>query len=223
MSEVGLFFRECLRNFHTTGAVLPSGEFLGKALVRYVAEPADQPRRILEVGPGTGAVTRRILEAMQPQDTLDLVELNATFVRQLERRMQTDPRFLALGPRLRLHHAAVEELPPEEPFDIIISGLPLNNFSLKLVRQILEKLFTLLRPGGSLSFFEYIAVRRVKSLVSNRIARQRLRGIDRTVQRIRRAHGIARQAVWLNVPPAWVHHLRIDPPEPVAGIHSVGR
>jgi phosphatidylethanolamine/phosphatidyl-N-methylethanolamine N-methyltransferase len=213
MSEVGLFFRECLRNFRTTGAVLPSGEFLGKALIRYVAEPAEQPRRILEVGPGTGAVTRRILAAMQPEDSLDLVELNASFVRQLELRMQTDPLFQVLRSRIRLRHAAVEDLPPEEPYDIIISGLPLNNFSLKLVRLILEKLFSLLKPGGSLSFFEYIAIRRVRSLVSNRVARQRLRGIDRAVQRICRAHAVGRQAIWLNVPPAWVHHLRIDPPD----------
>jgi phosphatidylethanolamine/phosphatidyl-N-methylethanolamine N-methyltransferase len=213
MSEVGLFFRECLRNFRTTGAILPSSEALGKALVRCIKEPADRPRRILEVGPGTGSVTRRILAAMQPGDTLDLVELNASFVRRLERRLQSDPDFRAASSRIRLRHAAVEDLPPEEPFDIIVSGLPLNNFSLQLVRQILEKLFVLLKPGGSLSFFEYIAIRRVRSLVSNRGARQQLRGIDRTVQRICRAHAVGRQAVWLNVPPAWVHHLRVDPPE----------
>ena len=70
--------------------------------------------------------------------------------------------------RITLLHASVEELPEDEPYDLIISGLPLNNFAVESVEQILAKLRRLLAPGGTLSFFEYVAVRRVKSLVSRR-------------------------------------------------------
>src|SRR5215471_18367200 len=68
--ECGKFFRECRQHFHTTGAILPSSRFLARALVR----PLFGPRptwRILEVGPGTGSVTREIAKRMTMADRLD--------------------------------------------------------------------------------------------------------------------------------------------------------
>src|SRR5262245_8969318 len=91
--EYRVFFREFRRNFQTTGAIAPSGRRLAKALARFVSERRNGERRILEVGPGTGAVTRAIVAAMGPADRLDLVELNDTFVDVLRRRFETDPAF----------------------------------------------------------------------------------------------------------------------------------
>ncbi len=206
MAESALFFREYLRNFHYTGAVLPSGRFLAAALTRFVSQP--QPRRILEVGPGTGAVTRRIVGGMGADDQLDLVELNGTFVRQLERRFQTEPAFRVVADRARIHHCPIEELPGGESYDVIVSGLPLNNFSAADVERILAVLTDRLAPDGMLSFFEYIAVRPARALLSGRAERTRLRAIGQTMRSVLKHHEIRRDAVWLNVPPAWVHHLR---------------
>ncbi len=111
ISENLLFFREFLRNFHTTGAILPSGRFLAAALARYVHQQPTTARRILEVGPGTGAVTGRIIAGMGPADQLDLVELNESFVRRLEGRFRTEPAFQAVSSRARVLHCPVEELP----------------------------------------------------------------------------------------------------------------
>jgi phosphatidylethanolamine/phosphatidyl-N-methylethanolamine N-methyltransferase len=208
MSEYGLFFREFIRNFHTTGAILPSGRQLAKRLARYVAEPSTVGRRILEVGPGTGAVTRHIISAMQPMDRLDLVELNESFVKQLEHRFQNEPPFQFVSERTRVLHCPIEELPSEEKYDLIVSGLPLNNFSVELVEKILQALLDLLIPGGTLSFFEYIAVRRVKTLISRSAERQRLRRIHIAMEKVLEIYEIRRDAVWCNVPPAWVHHVR---------------
>lgn len=55
-----------------TGAIAPSGSRLGRALSRHVASPDARPRAILEVGPGTGAVTRHIAARLRPGDRLDL-------------------------------------------------------------------------------------------------------------------------------------------------------
>jgi phosphatidylethanolamine/phosphatidyl-N-methylethanolamine N-methyltransferase len=209
MSEYGLFFREFIRNFHTTGAILPSGRPLAKALARYVAEPAPATRRILEVGPGTGAVTRHIISDLHPLDRLDLVELNESFVHRLEHRFQTDPHFQSVANRTRVLHCPVEELPRESTYNLIISGLPLNNFSVDLVEKILHILLNLLAPGGTLSFFEYIAMRRAKAMISGPADRQRLRGIHSAMHNVLKTHEIRRDAVWRNLPPAWVHHVRV--------------
>jgi len=210
LAENALFFREYLRNFHSTGAILPSGRFLAAALSRFVPDGSSSrgPRKILEVGPGTGAVTRRIIAAMRPTDSLDLVELNGTFVQQLQRRFETEPAFRAVADRARVLHCPVEELPHDRTYDVIVSGLPLNNFSAGVVEQILAVLVGLLAPGGTLSFFEYIAVRRARALVSGRVERERLRGVGRAMRAVLDPYEIRRDAVWLNVPPAWVHHVQ---------------
>jgi phosphatidylethanolamine/phosphatidyl-N-methylethanolamine N-methyltransferase len=208
ISEYHLFFREFLRNFHDTGAVTPSGRFLSAALARFVAQPSERPRNILEVGPGTGAVTRHIIAAMAPDDRLDLVELNEAFVRKLQHRFQTEPHYQAVASRARVLHCAIEKLPADQHYDLIISGLPMNNFSVALVKDILATLMRLLADDGTLSFFEYLAVRPARAIVSGRADRERLRGIGRAMHAILDHHEFRRDVVLRNVPPAWVHHVR---------------
>ena len=67
----------------------------------------------------------------------------------------------------------------------------------------------LLKPGGVLSFFEYIAVRSVKSWVSSKDERARLQAIGGLLDRALDGREIQRDWVWPNVPPAWVHHVRL--------------
>ena len=209
MSNVRLFVQEFRRNFHTTGAILPSGPRLAAALARFVEQPAEQPRRILEVGPGTGAVTQRLVEILGRQDRLDLVELNERFVECLRNRFQSEPLFQVVADRTRVLHCPVEELPAGSKYHLCVSGLPLNNFPADVVRHLLDVMTGLLEPGGTLSFFEYMAVRRVKLLFSGRQERARLQGIGQAMSSLLAAHEVRRDGVWLNVPPAWVHHVRV--------------
>jgi phospholipid N-methyltransferase len=207
-SDRRLFFREFVRNFHTTGAILPSGRWLAGALARYVGQE-DGPQRILEVGPGTGSVTGRIIAGMRPEDRIDLVELNDQFVEHLRERFRSDPRFMPVADRAQVLHCPVEQLTAEPTYDVIVSGLPLNNFSAALVEQILTSLTGLLKPGGTLSFFEYIGIRYARCIVSGREDRQRLRGITKALNAVLNGNEIRRDWVWPNVPPAWVHHVRL--------------
>ena len=93
-------------------------------------------------------------------------------------------------------------------FDLVVSGLPLNNFSLDDVRAILGAYALLLKPAGVLSFFQYMMIRDAKTLVSSRQERVRLKGVGAAIDDLRKQHEFAREWVWPNVPPAWVHHLR---------------
>ena len=213
-----IFLSEFRQNFAMTGSLLPSSRFLAKALVRYVADnrhssasdaATDRPRRILEAGPGTGPVTRRLITAMAPGDTLDLVEWNPRFVSVLERRLSHDRVFREVADRVSIQHARVEELPGTAQYDLIVSGLPLNNFSVELVGQVLETFQRLLRPGGTLSFFEYMGVRSLRARWGAAADRARLQGISQRLEGAFESLEIRRDWVWANVPPAWVHHLRM--------------
>jgi phosphatidylethanolamine/phosphatidyl-N-methylethanolamine N-methyltransferase len=228
-ADYRVFWREFRQQYHTTGALLPSGKALSRALARFVrnGEPSglsrrDKPagslaaRRILEVGPGTGAVTGQIIAAMRPDDQLFLVERNDQFVEQIRRRLAEDPTFRDVTDRVTLIHASVEDLPEDNPYDLIVSGLPLNNFAVETVDSILSKLRRILAPGGTLSFFEYVAVRKAKSMISNKSERERLRGIGRIFDRMLGTHEVDRDLVLMNVTPAWVHHVRFAAEKPPA-------
>jgi phospholipid N-methyltransferase len=211
-ADYRVFVRQFWRRYHTTGAILPSGRSLAKALCRYVAggQPSSQSlgREILEVGPGTGAVTAQLVRLLRPDDRLTLVELNDDFVRHLNERFAGEADFRAAADRSKLLHCRLEDLDGERCYDRIVSGLPLNNFSADEVRQILETFTRLARPGCILSFFEYVAVRKAKRLVSGRHERQRLRAIGDLIGDLAKEREIRRDCVLLNVTPAWVHHIR---------------
>jgi phospholipid N-methyltransferase len=208
-NEHRLFFREFLNNFHTTGAIAPSSRWLARALTHYVAQHPEpgRSRRILEVGPGTGAVTQYLVPQLAPHDMLTLVELNDRFVEHLRKRFDAEPVLREAAPRTDIVHNRLERLDASHRYDVIVSGLPLNNFSVDQVRQILDTFRQLLAPDGTLSFFEYMAIRPARSLIGRREDRKRLRGIGRALAELFAAGEARRQWVWTNLPPAWVHHV----------------
>jgi len=201
------FFRQFRTHFHTTGAIAPSSRRLARAMTRHIAGQRG-PSRILEVGPGTGAVTRRILKLLRPEDRLDLVELNEDFAALLRHRFQSDPAFHSAAEQARVHVCGIESFKSDDPYDFIVSGLPFNNFSPAFVEQVLDALFRLLAPGGILSFFEYMYVRPLRKLVSRAPERARLTALDGVLTTYLARHGVSRDSVVFNVPPAWVQHLR---------------
>lgn len=203
------FFRQFRRQFHTTGSIVPSSRHLARAMTRHIDVPRG-PARILEVGPGTGAVTRRILKLLKPKDRLDLVELNESFANLLRQRFQSDPVFQAAAGQARVHVCGIETFKSDVDYDYIVSGLPFANFSPAFAGQLVDAMLDLLAPGGWLSYFEYMYVRPLRRLVSKNAERRRLTELDRVLNGYLSRHGVSRDSVFLNVPPAWVQHLRME-------------
>lgn len=203
-SDFGVFFRQFRENFESTGAIAPSGRYLGRSLARFVT-PTDRPRRILEVGPGTGAVTKEILRKLQPQDQLDLVELNDKFVACLQDKLTGDELYRSHAAQMKIIHDMVQAVPGEQCYDLIISGLPLNNFQPEVIQSILATFQRLLVPGGTISFFEYMFFRGLRSMRAGR-----MRDVSAVVQPWLDQHEFRRDWVWVNMPSAWVHHARFE-------------
>ncbi|MFB6778680.1 translation initiation factor IF-2 [Streptomyces sp. NPDC056352] len=78
-ADTRLFVTEAARGFRITGAIAPSSRRLAAALAAPVSERAGQPLDVLEVGAGTGPVTRCLLSLLVPGSTLDVVEANPRF------------------------------------------------------------------------------------------------------------------------------------------------
>jgi hypothetical protein len=78
-----------------------------------------------------------------------------------------------------------------------------------LVAQIFDQLHRLAAEGALLSFFEYVAIRKMKSPFVGKPERNRLAEIARLIDHECGAWETRRQCIVANVPPAWVHHLRL--------------
>ncbi|MER7765330.1 hypothetical protein [Kitasatospora sp. NPDC096140] len=227
-----LFLSEALRTFHDTGALAPSGPELVNALVVPVTSRPNHPISVLEVGAGTGVVTRRLVRALRPGDRLHVVEANPRFAG----RLRDDPVLAARHPGigLRLSACRVEELAhrrpsastsasastgrgtevgagpadPEERYDAIVSGLPFTNFRPAQVREILDLYLRLLTPGGELTYFGYLGTTTARTLASGPRRGARHRAVVRLLRQFEAAYGLGERTVWRNLPPARAHLLR---------------
>lgn len=208
--DAGLFFQQALHTFRATGAVMPSGPVLARALTRHITERDDPsaPLNILEAGSGTGAVTRAIATRMRDGDTLDLAEPNQRFAEYLTALFTSDPDFIRVADRATVHQALVTDLGTDRRFDLVVSGLPFANFTADEVRTILEYYFTVLRPGGHLSFFGYLYTKEIKAVIAPRAAYLRQARSSWVVDEWVDRYGVDRERVFRNVPPAWIFHLR---------------
>jgi phospholipid N-methyltransferase len=206
----GDFLREMRRDFRNTGALLPSSPFLCRAMTVQLRRPRSSAR-ILEVGPGTGAITAAVLRRLHPDDQLDVVEINPRFVDLLHRRLTTDERFRRHQQQIRIIHAPVQSVAGDGKYDFILSSLPLNNFPATMVRDVFRVFERLLAPGGTLSFYEYVFVRQIKHPFVERPERQRLRRVGRILGSFIRRYQFERERIYANVPPAIVRHLRLKP------------
>ena len=177
-----------------TGSVWPSSPALAKAMTRGLGDLQGR-RRVLEVGPGTGPFTERILKHLRDGDHFDIVELNAAFCDQLDRRLLAPHRRRHPGVSVLLHQAPIEKAPIEGPYDLIVCGLPFNNFPPKLMRQIFRRMLALLKDDGELVYFEYAGVRVMKGPVMSDDGRARLRRIDAIGKSLRRKHDGRKQFV----------------------------
>jgi phosphatidylethanolamine/phosphatidyl-N-methylethanolamine N-methyltransferase len=197
-----VFMKQLLRDFRNTGALLPSSPRLAQAMTRSIRRRSRGPMRVLEVGPGTGPITRELLKAMRSGDELHVVEINPSFSRRLEERLLAPFRAARPDVRVVLHCCPIEAAPLEGRFDSIVCSLPFNNFPPPLVRRIFRQLLELLAEGGELVYFEYAGVRVLKGSVVGVEGRRKLKRIGATAKALNRRHAGRRELVLSNMPPA---------------------
>src|SRR5258706_7210945 len=81
LTDSTLFLREWLAHPQRMGSVTPSLRQLAAAMARWL--PADPESFVLELGPGTGAVTHALIKYGLREDRLGAIERNAKIARLL--------------------------------------------------------------------------------------------------------------------------------------------
>lgn len=183
MTDVIPFLCALIANPKRVGAIAPSGSALAEAITREIS-PESAP--VIELGPGTGAFTQRLLERGVPEDRLALIEYGPDFARLLEKRY-SHARVLRMD-ATRLKHV---ELFDDEKAGAVVSGIPLLSMTARQILAILHGAFHHLRPGGAFYQFTYGPTCPVPRAILERL--------DLRAKRIGRAI--------VNVPPANVYRI----------------
>lgn len=174
-----LFLRRWLAHPLKVGALLPSSAWLGRLVARNVTLGAGE--YVVEVGAGTGTVTRELLASGIPSDRLFVVELDPDLCAFLRRQLPGANVIQGDATQLRAL------LPADVPGKVrtVISGIPMVTLPLPLQRRMIDAWFDVMGPGGRMLQYTYSLVSPLPE------ARLGVRG---------RRCGI----VMRNVPPAWV-------------------
>lgn len=152
-----LFFQEFLKHPLQIGSIIPSSRFLEQRILEAAA--IDSVRTIVELGSGTGGVTRAILRAMPQHARLLSIEINPHF-HNLVSGIEDDRLIAHLGDASMLKDIiSMYGLPAP---DAVISGIPFSTMSHREGSCIIESISTLLAPNGR--FVAYQVSDRVASL-----------------------------------------------------------
>jgi phosphatidylethanolamine/phosphatidyl-N-methylethanolamine N-methyltransferase len=218
-TEYLTFIRELPKSFPQIGAMLPSSAALGRAMVRPIRE-ATRPLNILEVGPGTGPFTRQILKLMRSEDRFTICEINPRFLALLKKKLESHPNYHQHKDRIRFFQGPVQDLPQSsrdgdgaaEKYDMIVSSLPFSNFTPDTVNEILSLFRTMTAENGTVTFCEYLGMRKLSAVLSSRRGKERLAGVDEVIQRwvdmVEESGEVKKKLAILNVPPAFA--IRFD-------------
>ncbi|HLR32390.1 MAG TPA: rRNA adenine N-6-methyltransferase family protein [Fodinibius sp.] len=179
------------KDLKQTGAIAPSSKFLAKDLVRQLEKGVKRddckPLKILEVGPGTGPLTKQIVKCLRPIDQLDVVEIHKKFYQIVKSRYRQ--------PNLQIHHSDILQFQPDYKYDYIFSSLPYENMPEEISQEIWKKKLTLCSPDACISYFKYVKFRNFKSDFEEDLVKK---------------YGQNKKIVLRNLPPAKVYTLEIN-------------
>ena len=176
------FLRSWIEKPLHMGAVMPSSKLLARTMAQYVDVNSKGP--VVELGPGTGAITNALIEHGVDQKRLVLVEYNPGFCALLRDRYPQAK--VVQGDAYKLRDSLLKVL--DAPASAVVSGLPLVTKPMLTRLKLIRDAFTALAPGAPFVQFTYsVAPPIPKSLP----------GVSTE----------ASERIWMNLPPArvWVY------------------
>jgi phosphatidylethanolamine/phosphatidyl-N-methylethanolamine N-methyltransferase len=176
------FLRSWIEKPLHMGAVMPSGRLLARTMAQYVDMASTGP--VVELGPGTGAITSALIEHGVDQKRLVLVEYNPSFCALLRDRYPHAT--VVQGDAYALRESLWDVL--DVPASAVVSGLPLVTKPMLTRLKLIREAFVALAPGAPFVQFTYsVAPPIPKSLP----------GVSTE----------ASERIWMNLPPArvWVY------------------
>lgn len=185
------FFKCFLSNPAKIGALCPSSEHLCEEIVSKIN--LDKADVIVELGPGTGVITRSIIRSAKPDCRILAIELDPDFYQQMCRNFAEievhNDNAGNLGEILR--KAGLDKA------NAIVSGLPWAIFPEELQRQILRNIADNLTDDGYFTTFAYVqGVVLPAGLRFKKLLKESFSKVE------------TGKVVWRNLPPAFIYRCK---------------
>ncbi len=176
------FLRSWIEKPLHMGAVMPSGKLLARTMAGYVDTHSDAP--VIELGPGTGAITNALIERGVDQKRLILIEYNPSFCALLRDRYPHAR--IVQGDAYTLRASLWDVM--TGPAAAVVSGLPLVTKPMRTRLKLIRDAFAALAPGAPFIQFTYSVTPPIPKSLSG-------------------VHTEASDRIWMNLPPArvWVY------------------
>ncbi len=146
------FLRSWIEKPLHMGAVMPSGKVLARTMARYVDPHSDAP--VIELGPGTGAITTALIARGVDQKRLVLVEYNPGFCALLRERYPHAT--IVQGDAYALRDSLWDVM--SQPASAVVSGLPLVTKPMRTRLKLIRDAFVALAPGAPFIQFTYAVI-----------------------------------------------------------------
>ena len=186
--------------FRLIGGFAPSSDSLALAMTRFVSLEKEQ--KILEVGAGTGAITKHLVDLKNIKHTIDVVEIYPIFANLLKRRFNNKSH-------VKIYNKDILEFEPEHKYDLIICSLPFNSMLPEMVELILKKIILLATSRAIMSFFEYKILQDFVKLFLTAKQRESYCRTRALITDLLDRYEFEQRPVSYNLPPALVHYLRL--------------
>jgi phospholipid N-methyltransferase len=142
------FLKALLDNPREMGAIFPSSSFLAKEMVAHVNKNRDGV--IVELGAGTGVITKALLKSGVEPDSIIVVESSNAMVKKLRRRFPAIQ--IIEGNAADLKSLLISE---KREINTIISSLPLRSLHKPIAEMILQQINLLLSKKGRYIQYTY--------------------------------------------------------------------
>ncbi|MFA6568816.1 MAG: methyltransferase domain-containing protein [Victivallales bacterium] len=180
--------KEFVRDPGGIGTVIPSSRQLAKAMTSDIG--IEKARTVVEIGPGSGVFTSRILKLISPETRFFLVELNPRIHKHLTEKF----------PDVKIYNESAENLSEimrrekMASVDVVVSGLPWVSFPPEFQHKLLDAIYSSLSKGGTFTTYGYI---QGKVLPRGMNIKKLLKKHFNTVE--------SSGTIWQNLPPAFVY------------------
>lgn len=150
-NKIVFFFQTFLKNRQFVGSITPSSRFLVNTMLNGI--DFDRAKLIVELGPGEGCLTRKLLERLRPDARVLIFEINPIFCQHLSESIHDE--------RIEILQVSAEHIQDEltkrglDKVDAVVSGLPLINFPDDLRTRIWQQIRLVLKFKGTYVQFHF--------------------------------------------------------------------
>ena len=162
--KLNKFIKYSLKSPKEVGTLFPTSKFVSKQMVKNI--DFEKSKILVEIGSGTGAITKTILKNMSSDSKLFCFEVNKDFFNTLNQ--LKDDRLITINDSAEDLNKYLKKYNAMK-VDYIISSIPLTTLNKRTVEAILDNIVQIINSYGVFIQLQYslFSIKKIKKYFSN--------------------------------------------------------